>query len=598
MTDDTDEPIEFPDTTATPTGPKRVMGGKPVLPRVIGRPVPPPGEAGTGDGGADGFTDTWEEVPDLPGDDSSAGWETVDDGQPMLVEGVKYVPGLSEVPKDSVNFEHVCCRAVRPNPDDPDPDGAVIATRAEPYLTFQGPVKPTARFGVFLVVVSLAFVAAFVLSLFGLDIGILIAVGVGLAVLLYMAASLLIVRSAMRGIQLAATRHVMEPKLERGKLFHATLDTAGSRIPGSVHARISDQQAPGLRPVEQPLLEGAGKISYMVRPQGRGLLTFAGLDVAITSSDGMWISDQKWALRTTVEVAPSLPAITWKALVTGYAPFDQSTPSSVVKLYRDIETEVVRDLAAGDKLRDVNWKLFSRLGKMIVRQRTTEGETTILFIIDGTQTMMLDQAGYRNLDMAVEVAQEMAEAGLRRNHEVGLLAFNEQCILDHVRPTRAKIQIKRIIKHLQNLANHHVPGEGEDPVEVIILGDPENLRLGLGQGLKQRNTANMTVIFFTDLQQTPEEIVQGISKAAQSGTRVAIMLMPSPKLKPVVGGKSDDLELRGIAHTNRMRELLIANGCEFMELNPNSDDFALRAETPPEPKAKAAQVKTPGAKPT
>ncbi|MES2154293.1 MAG: DUF58 domain-containing protein [bacterium] len=540
-------PVEPDPQDAQPTGPKRVMGGRPTLPRVVGRPAPPVID-----------DSEWEAVPET-----------------QFVHGISVDP--SKVPS-GIQFHHDCCEAVRPNPEDPDAGGAVQEMRQEPYVTWQGPLKPTATFGAWAAGLGLAFLATFFLGIGHIFVGMWIGLGVSAAGFVYVVVSVIVTSSSMKGIRLMAARHITEPKLERGKVFHATLETNGTVVPGWLRIRITDQQAPGLRPVQQPLLEGPGQVTYKVRPQGRGLLTFSGLDVVARSFDGMWIAEQEWRLRTTVEVGPSLSAITWKALVTGYAPFDQSTPSSIVKLFRDIETEVIRDMAAGDKMRDVNWKYFARMGKMIVRQRTSEGETTILLVFDCTPTMLMDQAGYRNLDLAVEIAQEFAEAGLKRNHEAGMIAFNENRVLDHVRPTRAKIQFKKLIKHFENLANHHLADEGEDPVEILITGDPENLRLAFGQGLKQRNTAGLTIIFFSDLQGTPDEIIQVISKAAGSGQKVAVMLMPEPKLKPIIPGQPQELTMRGIAHTNKMRELLIANGCEFVEVNPHAEDFSLRTD--------------------
>lgn len=585
-----------PETTEpTPAGPKRVIGGRPELPKVVGRPAAPPRtfKPGPLPSAADSVAaEGWQEVDEdgnpvgsAPGAPGAPGSPEAPLAGPAKVTGMTVVPG-SPRPPESVDFEHACCKAVRQNPDDPDPLGAPDEPqqelqKTEPYLTWQGPLKPTARFGIVAALGGVLCAVAAVLGAMGMVIAALAVSAAAALVILYIVASGAIASAATRRIAIQAHRHIVDPKLERGKLFHATLDTNGSHVPGAVRVEITDQLAPGLRPVERPLLTGAGRVTYKVRPQGRGLLTFAGLDVKVTSFDGLWLADQQWRLRTTVEVETSMAGTMWKALVTGYIPFDQSTPSAIVKLYRDIETEVVREMAAGDKMRDVNWKYFARMGKMIVRQRSSEGETTILLTIDCTQTMLMDQAGYRNLDMAVEIAHEMADAGLRRNHECGLLAFNEARILDHVRPTRAKVQIKRLTKHLQNLANHHLPEEGEDPVEILIAGDPENLRLGMGQGFKQRNTASLTMIFFTDLQGTPDEVIQTVSKAAQSGTRVVIMLMPGPKLKPVTPGKKeDDYSLRSQAHTNKMRELLIANGCEFQEVHPTAEDFKLEAVLP------------------
>lgn len=552
---------------------KRIMGGKPVLPRVVGRPAPPPPPPGApADPSAPVGEWTEEPAADVP-------WTEVVQGTPLEA-------GAPPPQGATVAFEHACCRAVRPNPEDPDAGGAVQETRQEPYLTWQGPLKPTARFGMVLVGVGVLGLASLVLLLTKVYWLMFILLGLGAAALVALVLTYIFTASAMRGIEIRAVRHVIEPKIERGKLFHATLDTSGTMVPGLLKVTIEDQHAPGLRPVERPTLDGAGRIHYRVRPQGRGLISFSGLDVAAEDAFGLWTADQEWRLRTTIEVDASLPAIAWKARVTGYAPFDNSIPQAIVKLYRDVEYEDTRAFAPGDRMKDIDWKRMAINNIMVVRKRYSDPDTTLLCVIDAGKSMLQDQAGYRNLDLGVEIAQEFAEAALKRNHETGMLAFNEERIIDHVRPTRSKIQFKKIMAHLQKLADHHLPEEGEDPVEILIAGDPENLRLGFGYGLRQRSTAAMTIVVFSDLQTTPEEITQSIAKAAQSGQRVVVMLLPGPKLKAASQGRrdidQDEMEMRGEAHTNRMRELLIANGCEFIEVNPTEDDFKLDVPLPPE----------------
>ncbi|MFO1532179.1 MAG: DUF58 domain-containing protein [Thermoplasmatota archaeon] len=556
-----------PDSGAAPGGKKRVMGGKPTLPKVVGRPVAPAGEVPV----------EADPLPDGEWQDETP-WTQV-------VQGISVAPGTA-LAKDAVAFHHECCKAVRPNPEDPDPTGAVEEIRQEPYLTWQGPLKPTARFGAALGVVGFLGLGATILGLLGANVLMLVLLGISGVLALFLVLTFFMSNSAVKNIQIRAVRHVIEPKIERGKLFHATLDTTGTVVPGLLNVEIADQHAPGLRPVEKPALDGAGRIHYRVRPQGRGLISFSGLDVRAVDVMGLWIGEAEWRLRTTVEVDASLPAIAWKARVTGYAPFDNSTPQAIVKLYRDIEYEDSRPFQPGDRMKDIDWKRMAINNQMIVRKRYTDPDTTLLLVIDGGKSMLQDQAGYRNLDLGVEIAQEFAEAALKRNDKTGMLAYNEERIVDHVRPTRSKIQFKKLVAHFQKMADHHLPEEGEDPIEILIAGDPENLRLGFGYGLRQRSTSAMTIIVFSDLQTTPEEIVQSIAKAAGSGQRVVIMLLPGPKLKAVTAARRDldeqEMELRGEAHTNRMRELLIANGCEFVEVNPTEDDFKLDVPLPPD----------------
>lgn len=552
-----EEPFEKPK-------PKMVMGGRKSLPRVIGRPLP------------DGETD--DGIPVLAGEEIPE--ETWDEA-PSLVTGESGAVATS----GSLLFSHACCKAVRPNPelpsDEPGKEGQK-ETREEPYLLTAGLLRPTARLGLALAFEGLLVAAMAAFGLASMLIPMLVFAGLALLGCIYLVTSWYGTKARLGKVFPAIARHIDEERIERGKLFVCKLDTAGTETAG-LRVRVRDQKAPGLRAVEPPIVAAGEALSYRVRPQAKGLVSFSGVDLLIESSDGLWMQEQAWRIRTTVEVFPSGPGLMWRSLATGYAPFDPGHPQCIVKLFREIEYEITREFKEGDKMRDVNWKLTNRLDRgdgkpsMIVRKRWSDGETTALLVIDTGSSMLEDQAGYRNIDLAVEIAHELAAAALPRNHEVGLLAFNEERVLDHVRPTRAKIQLKSLVAHLTNLAEHDIPEERAEPLKIQLAGDPSNLRLAVGNALKQRSTSSMTMIVFSDLQTTPEEVAQILARQASSGQKVAVMLLPSPKLRGVKPGKAveEQPELRGKAHVNRMRELLIANGCEFVEVSPSDIEFSL-----------------------
>ncbi|MHB8633301.1 MAG: DUF58 domain-containing protein [Thermoplasmatota archaeon] len=510
-------------------------------------------------------------------------------GKP-LVPGAT-VPEDTWLPAESVAFEHACCKAVRPNPDDPD----VPSGPPEPYLTWQSPVRATAASGILILGAGLLLATGVVLRIFDIaDVVDYFLMGVAAVLFVYLILSRISFGITAKRLEVAATRHIMDEKLERGKLFHARLDTLGTRVPGMLRARILDKISPGLRPIDEPRVDGQGSIHYKVRPQGRGLLTFDGLSVELRSPV-LWRQDRDYRLRTTVEVLPSLVAGSWRAILSGYVPFGLSAPQSLVKLYREVEHEQVKDFGLGDRPKDIDWKYFARSGsdKLIVRRRWTEPEQSILMAFDCGASMTVDQAGFRTLDMALELAHEFLTYGLRRNHEVGLFAFDETHVIDHVKPTRKKTQAAAVVEHLRHVGNHHLREPGEKPVKIQMTGDPQNLRMGISNALKQRQTAMMTVLLFSDLQTTPEEIVQAVSKAATSGMRACVFLLPPPKLMPIHAhkklqdqieeqqGQAED-ERRSIDHTNRMRELLLANGVDFQEIHPEDAELALEKELTPE----------------
>lgn len=482
--------------------------------------------------------------------------------------------------EETPRFEHACCKAVRPNPDDPSIDGAV----REPYLEYATPVRPTATFGLYVGLAGFLAVLTFVLAWFDRSPWMeRTAAGVAGAILLFLGVSYFSTKGALERIQIEAVRHIEDDKIDRGTLFHATLDTSGSMIPGGLQVTITDQKSGALRPVEPPSIEGVGQVRYKVRPQARGHVTFKGLDVRARSRTGLWVQDRDYRFRTTIEVGPSTAAISWNAVLSGYVPFDLGAPASLKQLYREVENEEQRDYLPGDRMKDVDWRRYAMTGQMTIRRRWVEPETTIVFMFDMGRSMLLDQAGYRNIDLAAEVAQEMMQWGLSRNHEVGMVAFNEERILDHVRPTRAKVQMKVLDNHLRHVLDYKLKEEwGEDgEPHVLIIGDPENLRMGIQGGLKARNTASCSIILFSDMQTIHEDVVQTLSKACESGMPVIAMFMPPPSLRPYKpdGRRDEDEgELRGDEQARGLRDLLLTRGAEFLEVNPFPEETALFTE--------------------
>ncbi len=485
-----------------------------------------------------------------------------------------------DVPEDAARFENL----TPPVPEDELPPSQRRELPQEPFLEHATAMRPTALFGLYLGIGGILGILSFVFAFYNFAAWTYyVSAIVAAVILLYLGISLMAAKSAAEQVRIQAERTVESEKLERGRLMHVTMNNEGSFVPSGLRAIISDQKAPGLRPVEPPTIEGVGEVRYKVRPQARGDLSFTGVDVRLRSRNGLWVQDQSWRIRTPVEVGPSTAAISWNAILSGYVPFDKDAPKDLVKLYREVEQEEQRDYLPGDRMKDVDWRRYAISGKMTIRRRWVDPETTIMFMLDMGQSMLMDQAGFRNLDLAVEVMEELMTWGLSRNHEVGFVAFNEERIIDHVRPTRAKVQQKILKDHLQLVCDYkHEDEWGEDgPPEITLIGDPENLRLGLGNAIKKRNTAGCTLILFSDMQTIHEDIVHAISKSAESGLPTIGMFMPPPSLRPYRlddKAAAEEFELRGEEQAHGMRDLLLARGAEFLEVNPFPEETALFTE--------------------
>lgn len=164
------------------------------------------------------------------------------------------------------------------------------------------------------------------------------------------------------------------------------------------------------------------------------------------------------------------------------------------KMGSGIEFADHRDYAPGDDLRHLDWKVFGRSDRMLLRQYEEEEDLSVHFLLDRSPSMAMAPAGETSLfDRALQIVAALAYISLSNLDRVALAPMADGKARPE-RPVRGKAQFFRLLRTLSALQPAGMtsvrasirdfcrarPRRG---LAVIVsdLYDPE----GLGDGLRE-----------------------------------------------------------------------------------------------------------------
>lgn len=117
------------------------------------------------------------------------------------------------------------------------------------------------------------------------------------------------------------------------------------------------------------------------------------------------------------------------------------------KLGSGIEFADHRDYAPGDDFRYLDWSVFGRTEKMLVRLFEEEEDLTIYLMIDVSDSMAMDLGDGPKWGYAMRVAAALGYIGLANMDRVSVVPFASG-VVDRLAPARGKGQIFKIIDFL------------------------------------------------------------------------------------------------------------------------------------------------------
>lgn len=168
---------------------------------------------------------------------------------------------------------------------------------------------------------------------------------------------------------------------------------------------------------------------------------------------------------------------------------------------------------AGDDLRRLDWKAYARSGRLYVKEADVQTRVLVRFVLDASASMQHRWGSWSKFDYARAVVALMALICRQQNDEFGLYAANEQ-VVRHQLPGQDKAYIHRFFHVLSQLKP-----EGRWKEGMPFFPEQPN--------------QNEIVLFFTDMYQEEEELLDAIKRLKRSKNElIVVQLMAANELDP------------------------------------------------------------------
>jgi uncharacterized protein (DUF58 family) len=131
-----------------------------------------------------------------------------------------------------------------------------------------------------------------------------------------------------------------------------------------------------------------------------------------------------------------------------------------------------RDYVEGDDFRSVDWNVYQRFGKLLVRLYEEEEDLSIYFLIDCSASMGFGNG--KKFDQARRIVAALAYVGLANLDRVTLVAVTDQMV-KRMPTTRGKGRIFKVFRFLEGLS----PGGVTDLGEALRAFGAQHKRRGL-----------------------------------------------------------------------------------------------------------------------
>ena len=243
------------------------------------------------------------------------------------------------------------------------------------------------------------------------------------------------------------------------------------------------------------LHDSRAEASWVMRPTAWGRRT-AGLVRVRCRYGGGWQADLE--LRAgTLEVFPQPPAAHARIVP---ADLLRRIGEHAARVAGDgIEFTGIRDYAFGDRLRDVNWAVTSRRGRLQVNQRAAERAADLVVMIDAFSE--IGPPGDSTLDACVHGAAALTAAYLRIGDRVGFVALGG--MLRWLSPGAGGRHFYRIIEMVFDVRHESVvtpslgriPRTALPPAALVVLFSPllDERAIGAVTDLRRRGFSLIVV---------------------------------------------------------------------------------------------------------
>src|ERR1700761_8979131 len=114
---------------------------------------------------------------------------------------------------------------------------------------------------------------------------------------------------------------------------------------------------------------------------------------------------------------------------------------------RGMDFEELREYIPGDDVRDIDWNVTHRLGKVFVKRFREERELTAVLAVDISASSSFGSANRSKREFAAEIAATLAMSAAKNGDKVALLLFTDEVEL-YVPPRKGRRHILRLVREL------------------------------------------------------------------------------------------------------------------------------------------------------
>jgi len=232
------------------------------------------------------------------------------------------------------------------------------------------------------------------------------------------------------------------------------------------------------------------------------------------------MADQERPGAATTNPAPTPQGLD-PAVLDGLASLDQ-VARTVVEGFRSgqhrsphrgasVEFDQHREYVAGDELRHLDWKIFARSDRLVVKEYIEESNLICHLLVDGSESMAFGSLEWNKFDYARWAAAALGHLVLRQRDSAGLVVFDEGERIK-VPPGSGANQRVSILQVLEE-------AEPQGPTNVgEVLG-------WLGSRLSRRGI----VAIFSDFFDDPDTIAEGLRRLVHAGHEPILFQVLDPQ---------------------------------------------------------------------
>jgi uncharacterized protein (DUF58 family) len=243
-----------------------------------------------------------------------------------------------------------------------------------------------------------------------------------------------------------------------------------------------------------------------------------------------------------------------------------------------------REYTIGDDLRHVDWKVWARQDRLVIKQYEEETNLRCLLMVDTSASMSYGKGALNKYEYACTVAASLAYLILKQQDAVGCVAFDDD--------VRAKVPIRSKRTHLQAVIESLSVTEPRDKTDV------QSIFRNVAESYPRRGM----VVVVSDLLTDPKALLKGLKLLRRQGHDVMVFhIMDDDELDfPFTGPtRFDGLESLDYLNCNprALREGYLEAVNEFLDevrrgCAHNTVDYALIRTSEPLDAALATYLST------